>query len=88
MEFEESRLQQPEVDFSFPRENIELIEVLGCGNFGQVYKAIAKDILEVGITTPVAVKILKSKLSNFKMTFWSLKPNPKPKPWFLKGPLT
>ena len=62
MELQETGFQLPDVDYSFPRENIQLLEVLGCGNFGQVHKAIAKDLLDVGTKTLVAVKILKSKL--------------------------
>ncbi|XP_071809800.1 uncharacterized protein [Asterias amurensis] len=63
VELEETGFQLPDVDYSFPRENIQLLEVLGCGNFGQVHKAIAKDLLEVGTKTLVAVKILKKSSS-------------------------
>ncbi|XP_022082882.1 muscle, skeletal receptor tyrosine protein kinase-like isoform X2 [Acanthaster planci] len=46
-------------DYNFPRGKITLLEVLGSGNFGQVYHATADGIYQSGRKSDVAVKILK-----------------------------
>ncbi|XP_038056927.1 fibroblast growth factor receptor 4-like [Patiria miniata] len=44
---------------NFPRSKITLFDVIGSGNFGQVFRATADGILQEGVETEVAVKVLK-----------------------------
>ncbi|XP_022106395.1 angiopoietin-1 receptor-like isoform X2 [Acanthaster planci] len=46
-------------DFNFSRAKLALYEVLGSGNFGQVYRATADGIYNSGVQSVVAVKIIK-----------------------------
>ena len=46
-------------DWEFPRENLVLGETLGEGAFGKVVKAEAVGVIQQGITSIVAVKMLK-----------------------------
>ncbi|XP_038055477.1 fibroblast growth factor receptor-like [Patiria miniata] len=48
-------------ELEFPRTRVKLQEIIGNGNFGQVYKAIAKGIVRNGVDTTVAVKIIKGE---------------------------
>lgn len=45
--------------WEFPRNNLELGESIGEGEFGKVVYAVAFGIIEENTTTPVAVKMLK-----------------------------
>ncbi len=45
--------------WEFPRTDLRLGETLGEGAFGKVVMAEAMDITDSGVTTPVAVKMLK-----------------------------
>jgi hypothetical protein len=47
--------------WEFPRENLALGKSLGEGAFGHVVQAQAHEILKPGVTTTVAVKMLKGK---------------------------
>ncbi|XP_071809723.1 fibroblast growth factor receptor 4-like [Asterias amurensis] len=49
---------------NFPRERIQMLNVLGEGSFGVVYMAIADGILEDGKKHTVAVKMLKASVSS------------------------
>ncbi|XP_022082668.1 tyrosine kinase receptor Cad96Ca-like isoform X2 [Acanthaster planci] len=51
-------------DFEFPRGKITLIEVIGSGHFGQVFKATADGILKEGVESEVAVKVLKKSATD------------------------
>lgn len=44
----------------FPPDKLELVRELGEGAFGTVYEGEARDILEEGVVTPVAVKQLRN----------------------------
>lgn len=48
-----------DTDWEFPRENLVLEETLGEGAFGKVVKAQALGVIQPGITSVVAVKMLK-----------------------------
>lgn len=52
-------------DWEFPRGNLVLSEILGEGAFGKVVKAEAMGVIQQGISTVVAVKMLKGKLEFF-----------------------
>lgn len=45
--------------YEFPRENLSLGETLGDGQFGIVYKAVAKGILPDENETTVAIKVIR-----------------------------
>lgn len=47
--------------WEFPRENLELGQMLGCGAFGMVVQATAYGISKPGVSIQVAVKMLKEK---------------------------
>lgn len=47
--------------WEFPRDQLDLISSLGEGNFGKVMMAQATSLLQKGVTTIVAVKMLKGK---------------------------
>lgn len=47
--------------FEFPMEKLEFIGELGSGNYGKVFKAIAKQIKSNVNETTVAVKMIKDK---------------------------
>ncbi|XP_065204978.1 fibroblast growth factor receptor 3-like [Planococcus citri] len=48
-----------DAEWEFPREKVQLLNGIGEGNFGKVFKAEAFEILKPGISTTVAVKTLK-----------------------------
>lgn len=48
-----------DVNWEFPRSNLFLGEKLGEGAFGKVFKAEAHGLIKAGVTTEVAVKMLK-----------------------------
>uniref|UniRef100_A0A224XJ43 receptor protein-tyrosine kinase n=1 Tax=Panstrongylus lignarius TaxID=156445 RepID=A0A224XJ43_9HEMI len=54
-------------DWEFPRSELILSETLGEGAFGKVVKAEATGILQQGITTVVAVKMLKEGHTDAEM---------------------
>nr|XP_020644300.1 receptor-type tyrosine-protein kinase FLT3 [Pogona vitticeps] len=53
-----------DIKWEFPRENLELGQVLGSGAFGKVVNATAYGISEPGVPAQVAVKMLKEKHSS------------------------
>ncbi|KAJ6662303.1 hypothetical protein lerEdw1_012467 [Lerista edwardsae] len=53
-----------DLKWEFPRENLELGQVLGSGAFGKVVNAAAYGINETGVSVQVAVKMLKEKHSS------------------------
>ncbi|CAH1393820.1 unnamed protein product [Nezara viridula] len=55
-------------DWEFPRENLVLGETLGEGAFGKVVKAEAVGVIQPGITSIVAVKMLKEGHTDAEMT--------------------
>lgn len=55
-------------DWEFPRENLILGETLGEGAFGKVVKAEAMGVIQQGISTIVAVKMLKEGHTDAEMT--------------------
>lgn len=52
-------------DWEFPRDQLTMGKSLGEGAFGRVVKAEAQGILQQGIATVVAVKMLKGKKYTF-----------------------
>ncbi len=50
-----------DMDWEFPRENLQLGKSLGEGNFGRVVMAEAFSILQENVSSTVAVKMLKGK---------------------------
>ncbi|EDS26442.1 fibroblast growth factor receptor [Culex quinquefasciatus] len=51
-------------DFEFPREKLTLGKKLGKGAFGKVFMAYADGLLQEGVTSTVAVKMLKDEYSD------------------------
>lgn len=51
------------ISLEYPRHNLDLLEILGEGNFGVVWKAEATNIIENRHTTIVAVKTVKENAS-------------------------
>ncbi|KAL9702565.1 hypothetical protein quinque_006083 [Culex quinquefasciatus] len=51
-------------DFEFPREKLTLGKKLGEGAFGKVFMAYADGLLQEGVTSTVAVKMLKDEYSD------------------------
>jgi len=56
-------------DWEFPRSLLSLGCSLGEGAFGKVVRAEAQGILKKGVTTTVAVKMLKGKQANGQYEF-------------------
>ena len=50
-----------DLNWEFPRSQLFLGEKLGEGAFGKVFKGEAKGLVKTGVTTDVAVKMLKGK---------------------------
>uniref|UniRef100_A0A8D0GIV1 receptor protein-tyrosine kinase n=1 Tax=Sphenodon punctatus TaxID=8508 RepID=A0A8D0GIV1_SPHPU len=50
-----------DLNWEFPRENLEFGQLLGSGAFGKVVNATAYGISETGVSVQVAVKMLKEK---------------------------
>lgn len=49
--------------WEFPRDQLTIISDLGMGNFGKVMMAHATSLITEGVTTTVAVKMLKGNKS-------------------------
>lgn len=52
-------------DWEFPRDKLSIGKILGEGAFGKVVRAEADGIVQLGVSTTVAIKMLKGTLKKY-----------------------